>query len=64
MAVEANNKRQAVTFILKPEIRNKIIVLSTTEACEFQFVNNLGNRFYLKEKRPGSFFDRICYQSC
>ena len=46
IAVEANKKRQAVTFILKPEIRNKIIVLSTTEACEFQFVNNLGNRSY------------------
>ena len=32
IAVEANTKRQAVTFILKPEIRNKIRVLSTTQA--------------------------------
>ena len=32
IAVEANNKRQAVTFILKPGIRNKIRVLPTTQA--------------------------------
>ena len=36
IAVDANNKRQAVTFILKPEIRNKIRVLSTTQAQEAQ----------------------------